>query len=174
MTHLKILMYVLATFMATSTLVFADDDGDDDDEIPFDEAFLYLELNDTDGDLGIHGKIDGGPWKKVKIEDPNERTILKVRANGRLRRQGMTELFFESAEPCFPTDAECEDPLDPDDFFARFPEGEYEIEGKSLDGEELENEVWLSHIIPAAPVVLLNGAASASRRIAAVMKRIWK
>ena len=26
------------------------------------ETELYLELNDTDGDLGIHGAIDGGPY----------------------------------------------------------------------------------------------------------------
>ena len=167
MAYLKILIYALATFMATSTLVFADDDDDDDGdiEIPFAEAFLYFELNDTDGDLGIHGKIDGDAWKVMEIEDPWERTLLKVKARGRLKRQGMTELFFESAEPCFPTDDECDDPLDPDDFFARFPEGEYEIEGETLEGDELENEVWLSHIIPAAPVVEVNDVASASREV---------
>ena len=34
----------------------------------FDEAHLFFELNNTDGDLGIHGKIDGGPWTRVTIE----------------------------------------------------------------------------------------------------------
>ena len=144
MTYLKILIYALATFLVTSTLVFADDDDDDDGEIPFAEAFLFFELNDTDGDLGIHGKIDGDAWKEMEIEDPNERTLLKVRARGRLKRQGMTELFFESAEPTF-------EELDPPDFFDRFPEGEYEIEGETLEGGELENEVWLSHTMPAPP-----------------------
>ena len=33
------------------------------------EAELYFELNNTDGDLGIHGKIDGGPWTKIGIKD---------------------------------------------------------------------------------------------------------
>ncbi|GBF29687.1 hypothetical protein MnTg03_01263 [bacterium MnTg03] len=51
--------------MATSTLVFADDD-DDDDEIPFEEGWLFFELSDTDGDLGIHAKIDGDDWKKLE------------------------------------------------------------------------------------------------------------
>ena len=142
MTHLKILMYVLATFMATSTLVFADDD--DDGEIPFEEGWLFFELNDTDGDLGLHGKIDGDEWKKLEIEDPKGRRMLKVKVQGRLKRQGLTELFFESAEPTFGE-------LDPVDFFKRFPEGIYEIEGKTLDGEERENEVYLSHVMPAAP-----------------------
>ncbi|MDH3630129.1 MAG: hypothetical protein OER98_03335 [Gammaproteobacteria bacterium] len=127
--------------MSAPTLAIADDD-----ELEFDEAYLYFELNDTDGDLGIHGKVDGGPWKKVKIEGPNDRTLLKIRARSKLARQGMTELFFESAEPTF-------DELHPVDFFNRFPEGEYEWEGLTLEYEEIEGEVYLSHVMPAAPVV---------------------
>jgi hypothetical protein len=64
-------------------------------------------------------------------------------------------LFFESAEPTF-------DKLDPADFFMRFPEGIYEIEGETLDGEERENGVYLSHVIPAAlDGVTINGEAAA-------------
>ena len=124
---------------------------DDDDDIPFDEAQLFFELNNTDGDLGIHGFVDGDEWKKLAIEDPNERRMLNIRISGRLKRQGLTELFFESAEPTF-------DELDPVDFFKRFPEGEYEIEGITLDGEERESEVMLSHVMPApAENVQING-----------------
>jgi len=119
-------------------------DNDDDEEIPFDEAELFFELNNTDGDLGIHALIDGDAWKKLEIEDPNERKMLKVRVKGRLRKQGLTEFFFESAEPTF-------DELDPEDFFKRFPAGMYEIEGITLEGEELESEVLLTHILPAPP-----------------------
>lgn len=131
-----------------------------DDELEFEEARVFFELNDTDGDLGIHGKVDGDAWKRVKIEGPNGRSILKVNTRGGIRRQGMTELFFESAEPCFPDNEECEDPLDPEVFFARFPQGEYEWEGKTLDGEEIEGETYLSHRIPAAPVVASIGNAA--------------
>jgi hypothetical protein len=116
----------------------------EDDEEPFDEASIFFELNDTDGDLGIHALIDGEPWKKLEIEDPGENEILDIDVKGRLRRQGLTELFFESAEPSF-------EDLDPIDFFRRFPEGEYEIEGETLEGDELESEVWLSHVMPASP-----------------------
>ena len=116
----------------------------EEDEIPFDEASIFFELNDTDGDLGIHALIDGEPWKKLGIEDPNEREMLDVSVRGRLRRQGLTELFFESAEPSF-------EELDPADFFRRFPEGEYEIEGETLEGDELESEVEVSHVMPAPP-----------------------
>jgi hypothetical protein len=125
--------------------------ADDDDEIPFDEAEIFFELNNTDGDLGIHAKIDGEGWKRLRIEDPRERKMLDIKVKGRLRKQGLTELFFESAEPTF-------DELDPADFFNRFPEGEYEIEGITLDGEELESEVELTHVMPApAGGIKLNG-----------------
>ncbi len=116
-----------------------------DDEIPFDEANLFFELNDTDGDLGIHSLIDGEPWKRLEIEDPNERTLLDIRVKGRFKRQGLTELFFESAEPTF-------DELAPEKFFRRFPEGVYEIEGRTLDGEELESEAEVTHLLPAPPI----------------------
>lgn len=115
---------------------------DDDDEIPFEEAKLFFELNDTDGDLGIHALVDGGPWMRLEIEDPNERRMLLVWIEGRLRRQGLTEVFFESAEPTF-------DELSPNKFFHRFPAGEYEIEGRTLDGRELESTVELTHVMPA-------------------------
>ncbi len=97
----------------------------------FSEAELFVELNDTDGDLGIHGAIDGGAYSRLEIEDPNERVILVLRAIGRLARQGLTQLFFESAEPTF-------DELAPAEFFRRFPEGTYEIDAVSLTGEEIE------------------------------------
>ena len=80
---------------------------------PYDEANLFFELNNTDGDLGIHALIDGEAWKKLKIEDPRGRKMLDIRVKGRLKRQGLTEIFFESAEPTF-------DELDPQDFFRRF------------------------------------------------------
>ena len=98
-----------------SPLAWADDDDDDDEEeIPFAEHEIFFELNNTDGDLGIHALIDGEGWRRLSIEDPNERKMLNVRVKGRLRRQGLTEIFFESAEPRFSE-------LTPAVFFARFP-----------------------------------------------------
>jgi len=61
--------------------------------VEFPEAELFFELNDSAGDLGIHTSIDGPPWKKLKIKDPNKHTILNLRPEGRLRRQGLTQLF---------------------------------------------------------------------------------
>lgn len=124
--------------------------ADDGDETPFEVANVFAELNHTDGDLGFHALIDGDDWKILEIEDPNERQILKVRLSGRLRRQGLTELFFESAEPNFAD-------LSPEEFFDRFPEGEYEIEGVTLEGDKLESPAKFTHMMPApAGNIMLN------------------
>lgn len=125
--------------------------ADDDDEIRFDVADVYAELNDTDGDLGFHALIDGEAWKYLEIEDPRERKMLYVFVRGRLKRQGLTELFFESAEPPFDSDDSEEVTLTPEEFFRRFPRGWYEIEGMTLEGEELESEDFFKHIMPATP-----------------------
>lgn len=121
----------------------------------FGEANLFFELNDTDGDLGIHSLIDGEAWKSLEIEDPFERLMLRVSVSGRLGKQGLTELFFESAEPPF-------DELSPAQFFRRFPEGKYEIDATTLDGRELEATVRISHVMPGPPEnVLLDGIPAA-------------
>ncbi len=128
--------------------------GQDDNEIPFSEAELFFELNNTDGDLGIHALIDGDPWKKLEIEDPRGRKMLNIRVKGRLQKQGLTEIFFESAEPTF-------DELFPQKFFKRFPAGEYEVEAKTLEGNELESEVTLTHVMPAPPEPTVNALPAA-------------
>ena len=124
--------------------------AEDEEEIPFDVANVFFELNNTDGDLGIHALIDGEPWKTLAIENPNERENLQIRLRGNLRRQGLTELFFESAEPTF-------DELAPETFFRRFPEGEYEVEGTTIEGEELESTAIVTHLLPAPPEIEVNG-----------------
>ncbi len=131
-----------AAMLATS--VASAERGEDDDETPFAVGQVLIQLNDTDGDLGFHARVDGDAWKRLRIFDPRERKLLDLRLRGRLRRQGLTELAFESAEPTF-------DVLPPAVFFKRFPEGEYEIEGVALDGGELESTSVFSHLIPAAP-----------------------
>ena len=140
------LMAAVVLSLAAHTRVgWADDEEDDDgDEIQFEEANIFLELNDTDGDLGIQALVDGDAWKRLEIEDPNELEILAVRSIGSLRQQGLTELFFESDEPSF-------DELLPEEFLLRFPEGKYEIEGITLEGLELESTDELTHVLPAPP-----------------------
>jgi hypothetical protein len=121
----------------------------------FSEAQIYFELNDTDGDLGIHASIDGGPWTRMRIEGPGDLRLLDIISRGRLRQQGMTQLFFESAEPSF-------DDLDPADFFQRFPEGVYEIEARAQDGDTLEGKARLSHVLADRPRnITVNGLPAA-------------
>lgn len=121
----------------------------------FSEAELYLELNDTDGDLGIHASIDGDVWTDLTIEGPGDRTLFELASRGRLRQQGLTQLFFESAEPTF-------NELAPERFFRRFPEGEYEVEGRLRNGQEIASAVYLSHVLAAPPAqVTLSGVPAA-------------
>jgi len=148
---------LLALLLPVVVLLFcsaaeADGDGYGGHEFPFDEAEIYFELNNTDGDLGIHALIDGEPWKRLTIEDPRERELLNIFVQTRLRRQGLTEIFFESAEPTF-------DELLPAKFFRRFPAGEYEIEGTTLDNKEMESVAELTHLLPAQPEnIRVNGS----------------
>jgi hypothetical protein len=107
------------------------------------EAELFLELNHTAGDLGIHSSIDGGPYTRLEIEDPAGRVILLLGASGRLAKQGLTQLFLESAEPSF-------DELAPEEFLLRFPEGPYEIEA-TRGRIEYEDTAMLSHVLAAPP-----------------------
>ncbi|MGH2398112.1 MAG: hypothetical protein ACRDFW_14295, partial [bacterium] len=67
----------------------------------------------------------------------------------------LTQLFIESAEPPF-------DELAPEEFFRRFPEGAYEIEAPTLDGDLLESTVMLSQVMAARPGnINVNGVPSA-------------
>ena len=122
----------------------------------FEEAFLFFELNNTDGDLGIHAMIDGDAWKRLKIvcQTGRTKTLLDLKVKRNLRMQGLTELFFESAEPTF-------DELSPEEFFERFPEGDCVIRGRTLDGEIVVTETSITHLMPAPPVTTVNGVAAA-------------
>jgi hypothetical protein len=126
----------------------------DEQETPFDEAEIFFELNNTDGDLGIHALIDGEPWRTLEIENPDERQILQVRVSREAAKQGLTEIFFESAEPDF-------EELPPEDYFARFAEGTYEVSARTIDRKELESETRITHLMPAPPSnVQVNGQAA--------------
>jgi hypothetical protein len=122
----------------------------------FEVAQIYLELNHTDGDLGIHGLIDGEAWKSLEIKGPGDLELMNVWLRSALRRQGLTEFFFESAEPPF-------DELSPAAFLDRFKQGLYEIEAVTLDNVEFEEEVRLSHVLAGPPRnVRVNGKAAAA------------
>lgn len=129
-------------------------------EIPFSQVSIILETNATDCDTGLQLFFDGDAWKKVKVEDPNGRTVLDVRAKGTLARFGVTEQFNETSEPVMAElveglDFDCDEPeFTLAELFELFPEGDYEFEGETVEGEWLAGEATLSHVIPAPPDIV--------------------
>ncbi len=138
---------------ASAPFLFNDDMGEADEpgdaeELEFEVTELYFELNNTDGDLGIHSVVDGDAWTQLTYEDRNGRELIGVQLSGSMVAQGLTEFFFESAEPTF-------DEVSPAEFFSRFPSGTYGVEGITIDGQKIEGEATLSAVLPAPPVVYI-------------------
>ena len=73
--------------------------------------------------------------------------VLDIRGSGGVGLQGLTELFFESAEPSFD-----EQPLE--ELLALFPAGRYRFEGTSTEGESLTRKARLTHALPSGPVLV--------------------
>lgn len=116
-------------------------------ETKFSQARIIIEFNASAEDVGIQVFLDGDPWKRLIVSDPNERQILAIAGSNSLAKHGLTELFFETSEPSL-----ADLPLK--DFLARFPAGRYEFEGETIDGTELESTAVLSHTIPAGPEIV--------------------
>ena len=116
---------------------------DDGEEMEFDDARIFLEYNSTDDDLGVQVFLDGEAWKSLRISDPREKRFINVTASGNLAKLGLTELFFESAEPS------------PDSVLGLIREGIYEFEGIAVSGAHLESEAELSHDLPPIPNILV-------------------
>lgn len=121
----------------------------------FDEAKVIIEINATDGDVGFHALFDAEAWKEVRMVDPDGHKIFDEKAFKTLRTQGLTENFFESAEPvCDPEDAdEDEAAVSLEEFISRFPDGLYALYGKTNDSEHFSGEAELTYDLPAAPTI---------------------
>jgi hypothetical protein len=115
--------------------------------IPLAEKAIYIEINDTDGDAGIQIFLDAEGWDSMQVRDPRGNVVLNILGEGGVGAQGITELFFESAEPSFD-----EQPLD--EFLALFPEGFYSFRGTTTEGQPLRGTARLTHALPDAPVIL--------------------
>ncbi|MCI0588006.1 MAG: hypothetical protein L0323_14330 [Planctomycetes bacterium] len=123
------------------------------EEIELEEAKVFVEFNSTDMDFGIQFFWDGEAWKTMRVEGPDGHTVLKVSAKRNLRQHGLTEGFFESAEP--PASV-----LSMAQFFDRFPAGTYEFEGETLEGNDLVGETEFTHTLPAPPTNLFPPAGA--------------
>lgn len=130
--------------------------------IRLDDATIIVEVNATDGDAGLQVFLDGEPWRVMRVYGPDGRRILAVKARGRLKGHGLTELFSESSEPPF-------DELPLREFKRRFPEGTYRFVGRTVEGGRLVGRATLTHDIPRSPRILTPEEEGAVPRDAAVV-----
>jgi hypothetical protein len=128
--------------LVSATLAFASIGGAQAVELS--ESRIYIEFNQSANDLGYHVSLDGEDWTRLAIFSPIGRKIFEVQGRGAYKMLGMTELFFEGAEPSLD-----EFPLR--ELLALFPEGHYTFEGTTVDGEETRGTGTLSHAVPNGP-----------------------
>jgi hypothetical protein len=114
--------------------------------VRLEESTMIIELNSTDRDAGLQVFLDGEPWKSMKIMRQGGRKLVKVKAKGRLKGFGLTELFSESNEPEF-----SELPLRK--FKQRFPAGKYTFVGRTIEGDKLRGTAKFTHHIPKGPKI---------------------
>ena len=113
---------------------------------PYDENALFIETNATDGDAGLVLDLDGEDWNKLKITDPNGRTIMRTNVTGKLKNTGLTGMTFDSSAPPFKK-------VSFKNFKKRFPEGNYRFRGETIKGRKLRGSEKISHTIPDRPNV---------------------
>ncbi len=108
---------------------------------------ILIEHNATDEDTGFQGFIDGDPWDRMTITDPDGVDIATVTPAGGLFNFGLTELFFETSEPL-------NEEVPIFEVLARLPEGTYTFTGLLVEsGAESTFETVLTHAIPVGPTL---------------------
>ena len=122
--------------------------------IPFSQTKIIIEVNATAGDAGIQISVDAAGWERLEVFDPNGQKIVDVHGTGSVGKQGVTELFFESAEPSFQD-------VTLDELFVRFPAGNYTFAGITVDGKTLNGKAKLTHSIPAGPEIVFPAEGAA-------------
>jgi hypothetical protein len=112
----------------------------------FDEFKVFIEINATDGDAGLQGKLDGEAWNQATVTRPDGEVVFELTPQSNLMEHGVTEIQWESNEPPF-----TEFPLA--DFLTRFPAGEYSASAMTVAGQVLMSTATLTHNLPAGPVI---------------------
>jgi hypothetical protein len=147
--HIRVLL-VLPVVAVTLILGGAAQERRTDDnettkaQIPLAIAKIFFEYNSSGNDLGVHIFLDGEDWRTLSITNPRGRTIFDVEGSGPYKNLGLTELFFEGAEPSLN-----EVPLA--ELLNLFPEGEYKFVGKTVENDKIIGRAMLTHAIPAGP-----------------------
>ncbi len=115
--------------------------------VTFSDAKMFIEFNSSAEDIGVQVFLDGEPWRRVKIINPDGVRLLEIETLGDIRELGLTELFFESNEPEL-----IKLPLE--EFQAHFPEGDYRFSGKTIEGDDIRATAIFTHVIPDGAVIL--------------------
>src|SRR5262249_54008056 len=95
---------------------------------PLSETKIIFEINATAGDGGVQIFLDAEGWNRLEVSDPSRQRIFDVGGSGSVGATGVTELFFESAEPSFQD-------LPLDQLLVRFPEGRYTFDATTVGGK---------------------------------------
>lgn len=111
-----------------------------------DIARVYFEYNASANDLGVHVFLDGEDWLQLSIANPDGQLIFAVAGQGPYEGLGLTELFFEGAEPSL-------DEVPLATLLNLFPQGRYRFTGSTVDGTAIGRTATLSHAIPDGPAV---------------------
>ncbi|MGD9150336.1 MAG: hypothetical protein PVG40_08585 [Desulfobacterales bacterium] len=145
---IALIMGVAAPQAWATGFICVDEDGD---PMGLDESKVFFEYSSSDEDLGIQFFWDGKPWKWMIVQNGNWRSVLSVGTLRNLRKLGLTEGFFESAEPGLcqkPDGEECtesEIEAAKEAFLSRFPEGTYKFKGMATEGCLLFGDDLLTH-----------------------------
>ena len=120
----------------------------------FGECKVLVEINASDGDIGFHFLMDGSDLKSAKIYDPWGKKVFENKAKGALKKQKMTEVFVESAEPLCWADPEADEDeliVTLEQFLDRWTSGAYLFIGKGAKKQKSFGETELTFELPAAP-----------------------
>jgi len=117
--------------------------------IPLKAATMIIEYNASAEDIGVQFFMDSDGWSKLTVGDPGRNLVFQATARGALTKQGGgTEIFLESVEPEL---AE----LSLQQFFKRFPEGNYRFRAVDNEGTVQIADAKFNHDIPAGPEISL-------------------
>jgi hypothetical protein len=140
--HASLLLLPLLGFGLTSAFLSAPE------PLEFERATLILEHNATDGDAEIVLDLASDEdLTRLELRGPQDcdgeggRKILAVRSRRSLE-VGLSQILIETGEPAV------QPVLD------AFPEGTYELKGRTLDGRPVRGTVDLTHDLLPAPQIL--------------------
>lgn len=124
-----ILVTAVAVFLTMGGFALAE-------EVELDKANVFIEWNSTDGDHGIQFFWDSEGFTDMTVSTTDG--SLVVDTSGNILQQGLTEIAIESVEPEESEQTRAQ-------FFERFPEGDYEFEGTSTEGDTITGEAEFTH-----------------------------